>query len=159
MTLIVIAAIAIMALLAWISYKSKQQLREKGLIITREAKFYQKKQIIRTTASFEDIAKKLKEADLNQAGASAKYGVGDNKAILFDSQQFKWTAILEQTEQSDKNIFEFAFTKWQTQNGMVVSADSMNVLLTYIEKAFLALDQTTTIESQAQQIKSKTSFF
>lgn len=66
-------------------------------------------------------------------------------------------AVLERLEQTDeKSVYQFKFTRWRTSDGTPSLA--MNILLTSVEKAFLALDPNTQVTSKMGDYKTKVNF-
>ena len=53
----------------------------------------------------------------------------------------------------------FCFTSWNTHRGTATNMDSMNRLMTALEKAMLGLDPYVTVRSQLVDVKSKAKFW
>lgn len=62
-------------------------------------------------------------------------------------------------EPSGIGVFRFEFTHWKTYRGRYENDNAMNVLMTSVEKCFLALDPNTGVTSYALDFKTKHSIF
>jgi hypothetical protein len=154
---VIIAAIGIMVLIAWISMKSKKQLTEQGKIIERRSGFYEEKSIFRAAAPFDAFAELLLKKDYTEIAATPERE-SENSVLIRSAQG--WNAVAESLGESDgKYIIEFYFTAWKTKNGGPLNSTSMNYILTDVEKTVLSLDPSATVERQKMQFKSKTDLF
>lgn len=155
-----IAVLVIVAVVAGKkSYDNGKRLAEEGKISARKGTFYEDKEIFTTTASYEEIRQKIKEADLADTKADIQFDFEGRKTIFFQSSD-AWNAVLEQCEEKEgANLFQFYFPAWRTSRNGIVNTMSMNVLVTAIEKIILSLDPSATVESHKMQIKTKSKFF
>ena len=63
------------------------------------------------------------------------------------------------TEEGQPQQYTFRFTHWETKNGGPVSINSMNALLTTVEKTLLKVDPSTQVSSERINYTTKSKFF
>ena len=152
---VVIGAVA----LAQLSYvrRNKEMIGE-GRIIKRNFSFEEYAEIFTLyNADFAKVVPALKAMDISGTGVSWE-SKGMTKTVDFKSTH-EWTARLSALDSVwDKYRYCFQFTSWRTHKGIPWRADTMNMLLTGIEKAFLSLDHNTQLETSRLKTKSKPSF-
>lgn len=135
------------------SFNTSKRLAEDGKIAPRQGAFYEEAELFTTTATYEGICEKIKSVDLSDTKASIQYDFEGQKTIFFKSND-GWNAALDWIGEEDgKNRFRFYFPAWRVSRNGIVNTMSMNVALTAIEKAILALDPTATVESRKLQTK------
>ncbi len=155
--LIIIGAIVFFGSLGAVAYFNKQQMAESGKIIKREGQWWKDEVIFSTTATFPEVQAALKTIDISDSGAAI--GLSDQgKAVHFKCGE-KWDAALADLgPENGRNTFGFFFLSWETKSGVNTRADQMNIVLTAVEKMFLSIDPTTTVETHRGKFKSKISF-
>jgi len=142
---------------AYFGTQRNKRLIEEGKMLDRDGTFYEKKELFITTSGYDAVMDALKNADYSDAGASV-YQSEDN-SLLFKSSH-SWNARLTYNgEQDGKNVFCYSLINWKTHNGLPWRIDTMNMMLTSVEKAFLSLDPNTMVETHKMETKTKTSFF
>ena len=113
-----------------------------------------------TTATYEQLKSAVKDGDFSSSSVDIYYDADGQKAILFKSNH-AWNAKIELFgEQGDKNVFRLYFPAWKTQKyGTPYNINSMNAMVTSIEKILLSIDPATTVETSKMEVKTKTKFF
>lgn len=139
-------------------YKTKRLVNE-GKIIERPMSFWESAEFFTTTATYEQVKNIIKNNNFSDSSVKVYYDVEGKQAIVFKSSH-AWNAELDGLEtQSDKNKFKLYFPAWRTNKGIPYDMNSMNALVTTIEKIFLALDPATTVETRKMEVSTKTKFF
>ena len=152
---VVLISGVIIAAAVGVGLKRNKRLIEEGKIIKRDISFIECAEIfVLKNADFEAVLSKLRESILDEKLSWSKREGG----VVFKSGH-GWTAQLTLNEQNaDTYEYCFLFSAWQTRKGMPIGAETMNMLLTSVEKAFLSIDPDTQVNSVRQKLKTKTSF-
>ena len=152
-----ISAVIIVIAVA-VGQKRNQQLTDEGKVIKRDISFVESASTFTMTgADFAKIVTALKSMDISGTGASWE-SKGTTQTIVFKSNH-GWAAQLNALESDgEKYRYRFQFTNWETQRGIPWRIDTMNMLLTAIEKAFLSIDPSTQVETTQFKTKTKNSF-
>ena len=155
--IIVIAVIiGVFAQLVYLQ-RNKKMISE-GKIIKRNISFEEYAEVFTlSNADFAQVVNKLKTMDFSGIGVTWE-SLGSTKKVIFKSKS-SWTAQLNALDNSDSKFrYNFQFTGWQTHKGATWGQDTMNMLLTSIEKAFLSIDPNTQVETSRLKTKTKSSF-
>ena len=151
-------AMGILAAAVTIGLARNKRLIREGKIVKRKGSFFEEEELFVTSASFESVLDALNRTDLSGAGVTLHPDPGSGQAVLFRSKH-GWDSKLSRRETGDgKNRFRFAFTAWTTRDGIPWRADTMNMMLTAVEKALLSLDPDATVETRPMQIRTKHRF-
>ena len=140
--------------------KAKEnELIGEGKAISREKFFWEQSETFTTCTSYETIVDEIRKRDYSDLRADVYPNVNGEKAVLWKSS-YAWNAKLVYLGTKEgKSVFSFSFTAWKSRNGAPFNTNSMNVMMTSVEKIFLALDPATTVESHQMQLKSKMRLF
>ena len=139
--------------------KKTDQMAKEGKIIQRQMKFWESAEFFTTAATYEQVKAAVKSNSFPDSSVEIYYDADGKQAIVFKSSH-SWNAELDCLEtQGDKNRFKLFFPVWKTHKGMPYDVNSMNALITSIEKIFLFLDPTATVESKKMEVNTKTKFF
>ena len=158
-TIIIIAVIAFIAIATYSKMQTNKKLFEEGKIIKRRDSFWEDAEIFTTTASYEDVREAVSKTDFSDSGVSITPDLDGDKAILFQSGG-AWNAVIDCLEENGGTYtHRFYFPAWQTRNGVPNKLETMNVIMTSVEKMFLSLDPTVTVETRRQQVKTKSKLF
>ena len=151
-------AAALLAVVVPIGLARNKKLIREGKIIERKGSFFEEEELFTTSASFDSVLAALNRADLSGAGVTVYPETGGREAVLFRSKH-GWNSKLSRRDSVDgKNRFRFAFTVWTSRNGLPWRADTMNMMLTQVEKTLLSLDPDVTVETHPVRVRTKTSF-
>ena len=153
---LIIIVIAVIITVANIN--KKKQLQAEGKTIHRDVGFWSNKELFTTAATYDQVKTCVKNNSFDGCPVSMQYNVNGKQSIVFHSGT--WNAELDCLEtQGDKNVFRFCFTTWDARHGYPYGENSMNILMTTIEKIFLALDPATTVETRRMEVSTKSKFF
>ena len=158
---LIIAALIGIAIAVGVSqYNKTKQLASEGKIIQRQASFWENSELFTTIAAYEQVKEAVRNNSFSDSSVEIYYDFNGKQAILFKSSH-AWNAELEYLgEQNDKKVFRLYFTAWKTQKyGTPYNVNSMNAMVTSIEKIFLSLDPSATVETHKMEVKTKTKFF
>jgi len=149
---------AIIAIAVMVGQQRGKKLMAEGKIIKRDISFIESTETFTLAGvEFAKLTSALQRMDTGDTGVSWK-SKDAAQAIIFQSSH-GWNAQLSTLENSnDKNRYCFQFTSWQTRKGIPWRVDTMNMLLTAIEKMFLSLDPNTQVETARVKTKTKSSF-
>ena len=152
--------IAIIVIAVIVNVNKTKQLKNEGKIIQRQSAFWENAEIFTTCATYEQVKSAVKSSSYSESSVTIEYDLGGQNRILFKSKH-SWNASLECLEQqNNKTVFKLYFPAWKTSKyGAPYNVNSMNALLTSIEKIFLSIDPTTTVETRKLEIKTKTKIF
>ena len=136
-----------------------KRLVDEGKIIKRKVSFVETAEIFTLKeADYSKLIPELKAMDISGTGVSWE-GYSAKQLVVFRSSH-GWSAQLSLDEDNeDQYKYRFQFTKWQTRKGAIWRIDTMNMLLTSIEKAFLRLDSSTQVETELLKLKTRSKFF
>ncbi|MDR3209051.1 MAG: hypothetical protein LBT36_00280 [Oscillospiraceae bacterium] len=155
-----IVAISVVIVAAWLylNLRRNKKLLEAGRIIKRDSHFIESSETFTLSGGeFAKLVPALQTMDITGTGVSWE-SKGATQTVSFKSGN-GWTAVLTALERGgEKYRYRFQFTGWKTRNGAPLSEDTMNMLLTSLEKAFLTLDPNTQVETERFKTKSKTKF-
>lgn len=149
-------------------YTRKKDFAE-GKIMKRKHGYWEYRQIFYSSATPEQVQAYVLGVFLKSKRNFPAPDVlpGKNAAgdpILVFKRPNSWTAALEMKRApAGQNRFEFYFASWKTADTIVniteagkpVDEIAMNNLLTIMEKLFLSLDPSTTVESHRMELKSR----
>lgn len=157
--MVLILGCGLLAVAVFIGQQRSKKLEDEGKIVKRDASFIESAEVFTLSGGdFADLVPALEKMNLSGTGASWE-SKGATRTVYFKSGH-GWAAQLQALESdSEKSRYSFQFTNWQTRKGMPWRVDTMNMLLTSVEKAFLSLDPSTQVETTRIKTKSKPSFF
>lgn len=96
----------------------------------------------------------IKKGDYSNAGVTVSQS--DNANYIVFRSTHGWNAQLSyKGKRDEKNAFSYSLTNWKTHRGVAWRIDTMNMLLTSVEKTFLKLDQSTTIEKKKMETQTR----
>ena len=157
--LFIIAVIGIGIAVGVSNAKKTDQMAREGRIIQRQMTFWESAEYFTTTATYEQVKAVVKNNHFSDSYVDIYYNVEGKQAIVFKSNH-SWNAELDCLEtQGDKNKFKLYFPVWKTHRGMPYDVNSMNALVTSIEKIILNLDPSTIVENRRMEVSTKTKFF
>ena len=158
--LIIVAVVGIGIAVGVSNAKKTDQMAREGKIIQRQMSFWERAEYFTTTATYEQVRAAVKNNSFSDSSVEIYYNNGGKQAIVFKSSH-SWNAELDCLEtQGDKNKFKLYFPVWKTQKyGTPYNVNSMNAMVTSIEKIFLSIDPATTVENRKMEVKTKTKFF
>ena len=166
MTDMVMAIIVIMGIcvLGYIYFNQKSKadaLINEGKMIKRDMMFWKKIELFTTSAGYESVKKAAHEMDLSGTNAYIEEDEElDGKGVILFKSKSRWNAaVMYKGEKEGKYLYRFSFTTWESENGFPKDENSMNVMMTGVEKMFVALDPETAVETEQMKVKSKTKFF
>lgn len=163
-TVLIILAVVAIGIIAGVAAANKtKELKESGKIIQRPASFHEQKEIFTVhNADIDKVIEGIKNSDLG--GASANKAEG--KQLIQFKHATGWTAQLYKAKDPEEGPAEpglttwvFNFTHWKMQRYSVAGYQEMNILLTSIEKIFLAIDPAAKVTTSKMAVKTKSSFF
>ena len=150
----VIAGVAIM-----LRKQKEDELVGQGKAIHRKLGFWEEAEVFSTNTPYEAVLEAVKGTDYSEMKATVYPNVNGEQAVLWKSTH-AWNAMLKYTgEKEGKQTYRFAFTGWKTRNGGVYSPESMNMMVTSVEKMLLSLDPSTTVETHKMQLKTNSRLF
>ena len=158
--IVIFVVIGVALALAQLTYvRRNREMISAGKIIKRDISFEGYAEIFTlSNADFAKVVSALKTMDISDAGVSWE-SKGATRTVDFKSIH-EWTARLMALKSSGERYrYSFQFTGWQTHKGVTWRSDTMNMLLTGIEKVFLSLDPNTQLGTEQLKTKSKPSFF
>ena len=131
--------------------KATKKLYEEGKIIQRDSRFAEKgEEFTSRIGSMENLKAELQKMVLP---CDTK---GTTSQATFTGDKF--TARLYKVDYDGPSgiaVYRFEFTSWKTHNGMYVESVGMNMLMTAVEKVFLALDPGTAVKLYGLDFKTK----
>jgi len=155
--ILIVSAVIIIAAFA-AGQKRNNRLIAEGKIIKRDISFVETAETFTLTdADFSKMVAALKTIDIS--GFASWDSKGATQTVTFQSGH-GWAAQLNALKNDgDAHRYRFQFTDWQTRRGVPLRLDTMNMLITAIEKMILSLDSNTQVEMTRFKTKSKSSFF
>ena len=156
-TVIVISAVIFGIALA-VGSAHRKNLIDEGKAIRRNGHFWESMEIFSTGIPYADVLGAVGRTEYGDIKADVYPNVNGEHAVLWKSKH-AWNAKLSWLgEQEGKQIYRFSFTGWRTRNGSPYRVDTMNMMMTRIEKMILAMDPSATVETHKMQLKSRTRF-
>jgi hypothetical protein len=161
----IIVAVGVVALRYYFVFKKKAELKETGKLIDRDNVFFRQKHIFTTkTASIAKVGEVLDISALTEAKITV-FKAYDQDAIAF--RQGGAGGTYEAGIRADKTegeLYQYAFyvESWTANGSSQYSYTDLhgaNVLLTAIEKAFIALDPDTAVRREMTTHKTKSKWF
>ena len=132
MIIIVVAFLVLGVLVAANSAHTNELIKE-GKAIKRETEFYKNEEFFTAAIPANTAIEKISQVNVNGVKAAAG------------------------RLRSGHIGYRFAFTGWKTRNGGVYGYSEMNMLITAVEKALLAIDPDAVVETNRMKVKSKMS--
>lgn len=156
--LVILLAIGIGVAVGMKQVKASNQLMDEGRVVRRTNNWLKSaEEFTLTGGDFARVVQGVQAADLSGTGLNATKSDAE-QAVGFKSST--WSAILSKEDDAgDKNVYDFHFVAWHEHNGVPQDALAMNVLLTAVEKLFLAIDPNTQVRTTPIKVKTKTDFF
>lgn len=134
--------------------KANKKLIEEGKMMPRGNHYAEKgEEFTARIDSFEALSAGLKNMLLpcQMSGNTAK--------IIFTSEKYSARLYRVAFDESTRiAVYRFEFTSWKTYRGMYEQNNSMNILMTSVEKVFLSLDPNTSVKTYDLDFKTKHSF-
>ncbi|MBE5997203.1 MAG: hypothetical protein E7240_07630 [Lachnospiraceae bacterium] len=135
-----------------------KELMEEGKIIQRNYAFWENMETFSTGIPYAAVLNAIRGTDYSDLKTDIYPNVNGQAAVLWKSSH-AWNAKLTYLgENAGRQMYRFNFTEWRTRNGSPYRPDTMNMMMTRIEKMILSMDPTTTVETHKMQLKSKTRF-
>ncbi|MBO4677935.1 MAG: hypothetical protein J5633_10375 [Oscillospiraceae bacterium] len=155
----ILFAVVIWAIVKARSDKAENKLVEEGKIIQRESNFNEKAEIFSLTLSdTASVTEGIKLLPYHTMPTVSMQADPERQKFFFSSKA--WKAQLMQTKYLDGNaVYHFNFTNWTTYHGAIPDGQSMNILLTSIERMFLSIDPNTQVQTVTLKTKEKTNAF
>ena len=155
---IILGFLVIIGIAVAVGVSRNKKLVSEGKIIKRNISFIKSAETFTLTGGdFTNVVAALKAMDISGIGVGWE-SKGETQTVIFRSKH-GWDAQLSALASDDEKYrYSFQFTRWQTSNGVPQRADTMNMLLTAIEKAFLSLDPNTQVTTAPIKVKTKSSF-
>ena len=152
--LVILLSAAIFGITYYVQSTKKKELISEGKMIERKSSFYEESELFTTSASYEDMLKAVSQQDFSDLKVSVTPNVEGKRIILFRSG-YSWNAQLSDYGQKDgKNLLRFSFSAWRQRNGSPYNINSMNMMVTRIEKMVLSIDPSATVENHKMQTKT-----
>jgi len=128
--------------------KKTKRLHESGIILSRSNGFYKK--IYYFTANTGDFSAVSAAIDFNLLRAmkiSVKPDIPGGKVVFQMRRRVFVAALQQEGMQNEGHLYTFGFLRWKESVGLMEGADSANALLTAVERAFIKIDPSATVES------------
>ena len=158
--------IVILGIIFWVCFfiyqkQRDDQLIEEGKMQKRSLMFWKKIEYFTAAPDYEAVKKAAHEMDLSGTNASIMEDEElEQKGIILFRSKSKWNAaIMYKGEKEGKHLYRFSFTTWESENGFPNDQNSMNIMMTDVEKMFVDLDPETTVETEEMKVKSKAKLF
>ncbi len=158
MKVFIILLIIIIIAAGYYGYKKGSYLGKSGKLVMRDNRFYEDAELLFTKTPYNDLRDALMDADYTGSGVAAPRPYGEQPILVFQSKNGFVAALAYMGEENAEHKYEFSFLKW-TSGKHGVSFIEMNVLMTVIEKVFLALDPDTEAQIEPRNIKTTTKLF
>lgn len=156
MIIIVVAFLILGIVIAAKSAHTDELIRE-GKAIKRETEFYKNEEFFTAAIPANTAIEKISQVNVNGVKASAGRLRSGHIGVGFGFKGY-WTATFAYLGAKDeKALYRFAFTGWKTRNGGVYGYSEMNMLITAVEKALVAIDPDAVVETHRMKVKSKMS--
>ena len=157
-------ALGVPIIVAVVMYALKRgnKLREQGLITARPSQFVEREYTYASPVfDFNQLLDAIRQIDFDAVGANVGWKASRAQLMVeFDSSANEYKALLSTLEDANgEHRFQFSFLKWATRNGSARNTESMNRLMTALEKAMLGLDPYVTVRSELVATKSKARFW
>ncbi len=153
---IIVIAIGIGAAIGISQAKKNQQLIDEGKMIRRQYRYAEQgEEFTAKIGSYKALADQIK----NMYRPCSAEGNASSQ-VNFTGQTFAarlYRVAFDTT--SGVGVYRFEFTRWKEYRGQYEGANAMNILLTSIEKCFLALDPNTGVTSYPINFKTKHKLF
>ena len=154
--LLVIAAIGIGLAIGIPRGQQIAQLRKDGAIVQRSMRYAEKGEQftskIGTYTALRDQIQNMRSPCSMDGNVSS--------TVNFNAANFAARlCMVDFDQQSGVGIFRFEFTRWKNGRYTYVDDHLMNMLMTSVEKAFLALDPNTGVQTYNINFKTKHSIF
>ena len=159
MKVFIILLIIIFIAAGYYGYKRGAMLKGSGKLIRRDNRFWEDAELLFTKTPYSELRDALMTADYLGSGVGAPSPYGEQPILVFQSTNGFNAAVAYLGEENGEYKYEFSFLKWKTRNGAVQCFVQMNVLMTVVEKVFLALDPDTEAQIEPREIKTKTKLF
>ena len=133
-------------------------LREQGLITDRPSQFVEREYIYASPVfDFDQLLDAIKRIDFDTVGASVGWKADRARRLVqFSSTAYEYQAVLAAIEDKDgEHRYRFSFPRWTSHRNLPKNAESMNRLMTALEKAMLGLDPYVTVRSELVETKSR----
>lgn len=151
--LLVAACFGLAFFVSYLGSLRNKKLEAEGQIVQRDYEFHRTEQLFICDIAPEALFDAIKKRDYSNAGATASQSSDPNRIVFRSSHQ--WNAQLSyRGKRGDKNVFSYSLTNWHTHKGVAWRVDTMNMLLTSVEKVFLSMDQSTLIEKHKMETKT-----
>lgn len=152
---IILLGLAIYGVAAYVRNVKKKQLEGEGKIVARKGSFWEDESLFTTNVTYGTLVDAISKIDFSEIKADVYPNCDGEKCIVFKSSH-SWNASLSYAgEKNGKELYEFSFIRWQERNGVPYNPNSMNMLVTTIEKTFFSLDPTASVLTQRGRFKSK----
>ncbi|MBQ6469161.1 MAG: hypothetical protein IJJ50_03800 [Lachnospiraceae bacterium] len=136
----------------------QKELMSEGKIVKRDYSFWENMEIFSTGIPYAAVLNAVRNTDYSDLKADVYPNVNGQAAVLWKSSH-AWNAkLLYAGENAGRQIYRFSFTGWRTRNGSPYRPDTMNMMMTRIEKMILAMDPSATVETHKMQLKSRPRF-
>jgi len=155
--IIILISIALVAVVYVLGKKRRDALIADNRIVNRPYEFFKNAEIFTLTgASFERVVQGVLDADFSGAGASATKS-DSRKAVNFKGPTWK-AEFYKKDNDGERDVYYFHFQSWDARNGTPYGLTEMNILLTAVEKVFLAIDPAAQVKTVPIKVTSKPSF-
>lgn len=146
----VTAIIAVVVICFLVFQKAKH--RQEGSTVKRPLDFVEYSETFTLRhVSDEEFLAAVKRTPLTAGTGESFHGTAAH--VSFEGP---FEAVLERAERTDdKTVYIFFFTHWNSRYGIPTNGESMNLLLTAVEKLFVALDPNTLVVSKKEDVTTK----
>lgn len=159
---ILILSVIVIAIWIWRVNSIKGKVIKDGTAIERKDDFFRQRHIFSTTvASLQEVMSSMNRSIFDEKKIACALS-SDRSRVAFQNNGFggTFTASLDsvgQNSEDGKHLYTFQIHSWRGQNGAITAQDiaAANVVLTTIERAFLSLDQDTTVKHEYGKYKTK----
>ena len=142
--LILVGIIAICVAIGVAIGKAKQnKYLNAGKIIKRKTEFWDEEETFVCAVSYDAIVNAVRATNYAEDGITVNFF---NNRITFEA--YGWDSSLDVAGNAgDKYVYKYSVHSYRTRKGMIRDPLRMNIVLTSVEKMFLSLDPTTTLET------------
>lgn len=152
----IVVIIVIVAAVAYFAHKNGQKMIKSGKVIKRDGDFLREEHTFTTAATYSEFVNEFKMHNVSSDGIT----YNTERGITTFKGNTSWEAEFYKikTAPDELNKYVFNITKWRSHKGMPYGLQEMNILLTAIEKTFLAIDPSTKVTRVKQETQSKSKF-
>ena len=157
----IVLGVPILVIVIIYAQKRGDKIREQGFITRRPSQFVEREYTYASPVfDFNQLLDAIRQIDFVAVGANVGWKASRTQRMVeFDSPANEYKALLRTLEDANgEHRFQFSFPSWTEHKGLPKNGESMNRLMTALEKAMLGLDPYVTVRSELVATKSKSQF-